>query len=198
MTEQLVIAERFRGPSSSANGGYICGRLAAFIGNPAEVTLRARPPLGRSLDVHRDGDNLSLFDGDTLVAEGAPAEPTLEAPNSVAFEKAAEIATHCSDDIMECFVCGFGVQDGLWIAGGVLPTLEAPNSVAFEKAAEIATPLPPDDHPYPECFVCGPLRSPRDGLWIYPAELEGHDLVVAPWIPDDTSTADEADRCRGE
>ena len=125
MAERLVIAERFRGPSGSANGGYVCGRLAAFIGKSAEVTLRARPPLGRSLDVHRDGDNLSLFDGDTLVVEGAPAEPTLVAPNPV----------------------------------------------PFEKAAEIATPLPPGGHPYPECFVCGPLRKPRDGLCIYPAEL---------------------------
>ena len=145
VTERLVIAERFRGPTGSANGGYICGRLAAFIGKPAEVTLRTRPPLGRSLDVHRDGDNLSLFDGDTLVAEGGPAETTLEAPNPV----------------------------------------------AFEKAAEIATPLPPGGHPYPECFVCGPLREPRDGLCIYPAELEGHGLVAAPWIPDDTLAHDD-------
>ena len=70
-------------------------------------------------------------------------------------------------------------------------SLEAPNPVSFEKAAEIAAALPPDGHPYPECFVCGPLREPRDGLCIYPAELEGHDMVAAPWIPDDTLSRDD-------
>lgn len=140
MTDHITIAERFRGPPGSANGGYVCGRLAAFIGNAAEVILRTRPPLDRALDVERDGDLVHLLDGQTLVAEGAPAEPTLQIPSAV----------------------------------------------PFAKAAQVAAPVPDGYHPYPECFVCGPLREPGDGLRIYPGEIKGRGMFAATWIPDET------------
>ena len=44
--KSVVIEERFRGPPRSANGGYICGLLAAHIDGDAEITLLAPPPLG--------------------------------------------------------------------------------------------------------------------------------------------------------
>ena len=31
---ELVIPARFRGPSGSGNGGYVCGRIAAYADGP--------------------------------------------------------------------------------------------------------------------------------------------------------------------
>src|SRR5438552_14612416 len=42
----VVIERRFCGPPNSANGGYVCGLLAAHIDGNAEITLLAPPPLG--------------------------------------------------------------------------------------------------------------------------------------------------------
>jgi hypothetical protein len=40
-------------------------------------------------------------------------------------------------------------------------------------------------HPFPGCFVCGPLRAEGDGLRIFPGALSGR-RVAAPWIPDES------------
>lgn len=37
-------------------------------------------------------------------------------------------------------------------------------------------------HPFPTCFVCGPDRSPGDGLRIFPGRLDD-DRVAASWTP---------------
>ncbi len=44
------------------------------------------------------------------------------------------------------------------------------------------------DHPYPECFTCGPAREQGDGLCIYPGEVRPG-LVAAPWAAHDVSVA---------
>lgn len=140
MSEPILISDRFRGPPGSANGGYTCGRVAAHVGNPAEVTLRDRPPLGQPLNVERHGDQVHLVHNQTLVAEGVAAEPAVQVPARV----------------------------------------------SFDAATEVSAPISPEDHPYPECFVCGPLRSPGDGLRIYPGRIEDRDVFAAPWIPDES------------
>lgn len=38
-------------------------------------------------------------------------------------------------------------------------------------------------HPFPGCFVCGPQRREDDGLRIFPAAVDGFDLVAAVWTP---------------
>src|SRR5207244_6772752 len=73
---ELVIDAVYRGPDASANGGYVCGRIAALAGEPVEVTLRRPPPLGVSLRV-ADG---RLSDGEVVVAEFEPTEFELELP----------------------------------------------------------------------------------------------------------------------
>jgi len=52
-SDRFAIDTRFRGPPQSADGGYVCGRLAAYLGGPVEVTLRRPPPLNQALDVER-------------------------------------------------------------------------------------------------------------------------------------------------
>jgi hypothetical protein len=39
------------------------------------------------------------------------------------------------------------------------------------------------DHPFPDCFVCGPNRPAGDGLGLRPTYLPDYDLVAAAWTP---------------
>jgi hypothetical protein len=131
MAGDVVIESRFRGPPESANGGYACGMVAAFV-EPApavEVTLRAPPPLERPLAVTRTGDAVELRDGDSLIAEGRPApEPEIELPEPVSLEE-AERAMRTSPlyehhPFETCFVCGPEAIDGLQVVCGPVPGRE--------------------------------------------------------------------------
>jgi len=112
---RFVIDSRFRGPRGSGNGGYTCGLVAAFVGNPADVTLRRPPPLERPLLF--DGER--LWEGKTLVAEAHPAEVELDIPEPVPFEEAERAtAPDLDSPFPECFVCGYERADGLRIFAG--------------------------------------------------------------------------------
>ncbi|HRO58851.1 MAG TPA: hypothetical protein PK177_06740, partial [Burkholderiaceae bacterium] len=86
----LEIPNRFNGPPASANGGYIGGLLADRIGAAsAEITLRAPPPLGVTLDLRSASDGLfTLHDGDTLLVEARVTEFDVEVPTAPGFEEA--------------------------------------------------------------------------------------------------------------
>jgi hypothetical protein len=117
---------RFRGPLTSANGGYACGSLAAFVPSDAvEVTLRLPPPLERQLAVEVEGDTARLLDGDALVAEARPGIVEGDVPEPVGLEDAvAASRRHVrvgGEVFSECFVCG--VRDsgeGLGIYAGAV------------------------------------------------------------------------------
>ncbi len=143
MPDTLTIDPRFNGPPDSGNGGYTCGRLAAFVdAEVAEVTLRLPPPVGRPLDVVPGEDGVvQLRDGEAVVAEARPTELAAEAPAPVEITEAA-------------------------IASEDSPFLDT------------AT------HPFPTCFVCGPLRKPADGLRIFSGPVAERDVYAAPWMPD--------------
>jgi len=113
MQETIVIPRRFRGPPSSANGGYAAGLLASFLDGPAEVTLRRPPPLERELGVERRGAAAVLLDGAVLVAEAVPAVVDVAPPEIVSLDAAAAAAQR--SPVLEhpewhpfpgCFVCG--------------------------------------------------------------------------------------------
>jgi hypothetical protein len=69
-------------------------------------------------------------------------------------------------------------------------------SITPRQAERASTMQPgPRDHPFPNCFVCGPHRSPHDGLHILPGPVEGTDLMACTWEPDEslaTGTGDVA------
>jgi hypothetical protein len=120
---QLVLSHRYRGPLTSANGGYACGRLAAYVdAEQVEVTLRLPPPLDRPLSVEREDGRVLLLDGDALVAEARPAPVEVQPPTppvSIADAEAAR-ERHVRDwspDFGECYVCGLR-EDGLEIRVG--------------------------------------------------------------------------------
>lgn len=106
----ITIAKRFCGPPSSGNGGYSCGRLAAFIGNPAEITLRAPPPLDARMLVERRDGAVRLMHGDQLVAEGRSAQLELDVPTPPSLDEAAAAGRRFSGlrhhPYDTCFVCG--------------------------------------------------------------------------------------------
>jgi hypothetical protein len=64
--------------------------VATAVGEPAEVTLRRPPPLGRPLRLEKRGDEAVLLAGAELVAEGRRAELELETPDPVSYETAAD------------------------------------------------------------------------------------------------------------
>jgi hypothetical protein len=118
----LTVERRFRGPSDSGNGGYVCGMLAeragAVVGGTgAVVTLRTPPPLDTPLAVVADGDGgVRLMRGDTLVAESSrsrlevdPVPPVEAAAARAASETYPGLATH---PFPECFVCGTKREPG--------------------------------------------------------------------------------------
>jgi hypothetical protein len=108
----MIIPERFRGPPHSGNGGYTCGLVAALVGGPASVSLRAPPPLERELAVERDGDAVLVRDGGTLVAEGRPAEVEVEPPGEVSLDEAGAASDRGYElwsgahPFPTCVVCG--------------------------------------------------------------------------------------------
>ena len=139
-----MLPRHYRGPLTSANGGYACGRLAAYVdADEVEVTLRVPPPLDTPLTVEHDDDLVRLVDGDVLVAEARPgsvgAEPPAPVSSDVA-EDARELHVRdWSPDFRECFVCGVR-SDGLEIRVGAVAgrePLHAAPLVLDESAAEI-------------------------------------------------------------
>jgi hypothetical protein len=120
--ENITIDHRFRGPLTSANGGYAAGRLAAFVDGPAEVTLRLPPPLERPLAVGEEDGRLLLLDGEDVVAEAVPTTLELDVPAPVSLGE-AEAATkghvrYGGEEFSECFSCGIRPEDGLCIHVG--------------------------------------------------------------------------------
>jgi hypothetical protein len=114
---ELVIDPRYRGPDASGNGGYTCGRIAAFVDGPAKVTLRLPPPLGRPLRV----DDGRVLDGDEVVAEFASADVDLDVPGPPSWEEAVDAQRpDVESPFPHCFVCGFkrAQDDGLHIHAG--------------------------------------------------------------------------------
>jgi hypothetical protein len=123
MAETVRIEARFHGPPASGNGGYTCGRLAALVGEPAEVTLRLPPPL----DVPMSFEGGRLLDGDRVVAEArrtdgfdldVPASPSLAEAEQASLGYAG-FEDHA---FATCFVCGPLREegDGLRIFAGPL------------------------------------------------------------------------------
>ncbi|RPF28419.1 hypothetical protein [Georgenia muralis] len=120
----LLVPHRFRGPTTSGNGGYTAGVLAARLGadvGAVTVTLRLPPPLETPMVVQPVGDGLhdgvtlrdgvTLHHGDDLVAEATRATVTdLVTVPPVGPEQAAEASSTYAGlrrhPFPECFVCG--------------------------------------------------------------------------------------------
>jgi hypothetical protein len=125
---QIVVARRFNGPRTSANGGYACGRVARFVDGPAEVTLRRPVPLDTPLDAERrDDGHVTLHHDGVLLAEAEPALPLDEVvpPRRPTVAEAREAIRHRWDApqlLADCYVCSPDRADGLGVSFGPLPS----------------------------------------------------------------------------
>jgi hypothetical protein len=123
---EITFARRFRGPLTSANGGFSAGSLAAFVdADEVEVTLRLPPPLERPLEVQPRDGGLVLLDGDAVVAEARPAPVDTEPPEPISFAEAVDASTRYAqigaEVFRECFTCGVRPEhDGLEIYAGAV------------------------------------------------------------------------------
>lgn len=133
--ETFQIQERFRGPPRSGNGGYTCGRIAAYLPGTVAVRLKAPPPLDAELRLESDDDQARLFHGDTCIGEARLAQLDLRPPPAPSFEQAQAASRHFlgfhDHPFPGCFVCGPQRQgeDGLCIFAGPVdggPTIAAP------------------------------------------------------------------------
>lgn len=126
MTRQTIeIARRFCGPPQSGNGGYVAGRLAAFVDAPAiAVRLQIPPPLETPLEIRTSEQAAALFDDETKVAEARAVELELVPPAPPSFEQAEQAARAFrgfeAHVFPGCFVCGTerADADGLRIFPG--------------------------------------------------------------------------------
>lgn len=106
----IVVGPRFCGPPNSANGGYICGRMAAYIDGPACIRLMSPPPLDTPMQVMQDTDGARLILGDDCIATARPATLSLDMPRPPVVQD-ARIATKSYRGFHDhpyptCFVCG--------------------------------------------------------------------------------------------
>ena len=178
----LVIPARFCGPTGMGNGGYVCGRLAAYLDGPAEVTLRRPTPLDRPLSVVDAQDRVLLMDGDSVLAEARPASPAVEEAQRASRHQAVTAAgvpsiPNARHPLPQCFVCGpgRGPADGMHIRppvglalaerrcwpppGRLHPTLQSPmgswprNSCEPPSTAPAATRSAPTTMRPPSCLA---------------------------------------------
>jgi hypothetical protein len=124
--DSILIDRRFCGPPDSGNGGYTCGRLAAFVEGPALVRLQVPPPLGVELTVRKAAGGVELVHGASVVAWARASEVSLQVPAAPAYEEAEAAARGYrgfqSHPFPTCFVCGpgRGPGDGLRVFAGPL------------------------------------------------------------------------------
>jgi hypothetical protein len=134
----LIIAKRFCGPPTSANGGYFAGMVAALAPRaplasqplpiqPLSVRLKAPPPLDTELAVVAIADGgIEVRDGERLIGSGSPATLNLSVPPPVEYREAVEASRNyvgfANHRFPTCFVCGVDRNqgDGLCIYAGAV------------------------------------------------------------------------------
>ncbi len=197
MTDTITIPARFNGPPASGNGGYSAGLLASLMEGPAEVTLRAPPPLDTPLTVTRSGTGLAAHHGDTLVMTAALADAfaTPPAPPCPEDAKAAMAGYPDADShpLNTCFVCGpaRAAGDGLRIFAAPLAGRTGQAAATWTPDADLAAPdglLPPEilwaALDCPGAFALahdGPMLLGRMSARIDARPRPGQSLTVLGW-----------------
>lgn len=121
----MIIEHKYCGPSTSGQGGYVCGLVGRLIKGPAEVILRIPPPLEHELEVRMVGDyQVYIMDGDTVVAEAHPVTFEMDVPAPPTYAEAQtasrEYIGFKHHPFPRCFVCGpqRALGDGMRIFPG--------------------------------------------------------------------------------
>lgn len=176
--ERFTIDARFRGPAQSANGGYVCGRLASYLGGAVEVTLRRPVPLSEPVDVERqDASRLALLQGEVLLADARRANVDLGLPTPVSYAEAQSATERFrwwqGHPSPSCFVCGpqREPEDGLRIFAG---PVRGRHLVAAPWIPPPALAQP--DGSMPAEMVWAALDCP--GAMAFPEHVEGRSVLL--------------------
>ena len=116
MAETSIIPTRFRGPPESANGGWTCGLLAKHLDGPAQVVLRAPPPLDTEMALAAGDERVVLRHGETLIGEATPHREAIASSEAVDWDEATDAVARFiwseEHPYPGCFVCGPDRGDG--------------------------------------------------------------------------------------
>ncbi len=146
--KHVIINRHYCGPKASANGGYAAGLFAQAINGPAQVTLKAPPPLDQPITLaphEKGGAHYRAMSGGTEIAEMAPGRVMVDPPPLPGDDaiKAARDA-YLRDEGMTlvypyCFVCGKhrAEGEGLRIFAGAAPE-SIVNADFWTPAADLA------------------------------------------------------------
>jgi len=173
---EIVIPKRFCGPPTSGNGGYTCGRIAAFIDGAAagvvdeDLRSPALAPGAAAGVIDKDLRSPALALGAAEITLKSP--PPLETPLRVEKHGVEVKVMHGGREIAH------GKPIDLQ-----LDVPSPPSWAEAEAAGKRYNGL--REHYYGTCFVCGPQRAPRDGLRIFCGPWRGG-VVAGTWVPDDT------------
>jgi hypothetical protein len=190
----LVVAQRFRGPRTSGNGGYTCGLLAAVVaaqGQPVTVTLREPPPLETPMQVDVVDGMARMTFGGALIAEATIADHVPDPVDGVPYELA--VAAEAAYDGLRdhpfpgCFVCGTNRDDGLTLRPGWLPSRPGHVATGWTPAHSL---LGPSGRIAPE-HVWAALDCP--GGWS--ANLAGRPMVLGRMTAQVDACPEAGDRC---
>ncbi|MGI5346807.1 hypothetical protein ACQEU8_01280 [Streptomyces sp. CA-250714] len=154
-TSRLVVPSRYNGPADSAQGGLVCGLLAALaeprLGPDVVVTLHAPPPLDTALELRPAGRRCVLYEQERLVAvvtatRRPPPRPPAWVPYARAQEAAERFEGVRGHPFPDCFVCGHDRPDGLGLRPGPVrgetDTVASPWRPRVEPAEGPGRPVP--------------------------------------------------------
>jgi hypothetical protein len=107
----IVIANRFRGPETSANGGYFAGCVAARARGTVAVRLLRPPPLDTPLETAELADGtITVMLGSERIGEAKPATLSLDVLGPPSYFEAVEASRRYAGfthhRFPTCFVCG--------------------------------------------------------------------------------------------
>ncbi|MGC3982747.1 MAG: hypothetical protein QM808_15970 [Steroidobacteraceae bacterium] len=133
MSAQIRVDACFNGPPGSANGGYVCGLMAAAVNQPLSVRLYKPPPL--DIDMELVFDTVSgkwhlKLEEQLIAAANVAHQHTRQhthVPKPPSYLQALDASVHFSGHhkhaFPNCFVCGpqRAVNEGLRIFAGKLP-----------------------------------------------------------------------------
>src|SRR3954471_7639970 len=94
--QTIVIPSRFCGPPKSGNGGYVCGRIAAFVPGAASIRLKAPPPLESRMRIEAAEGTVRLLHDSKVIAEGRTSSLDVAAPSPPTFSEAEQAAKSCT------------------------------------------------------------------------------------------------------
>ncbi len=136
MRTTISVAQQFRGPPKSVNGGYACGLMARYIEGPATAILRAPIPLDTPLIVVAEGGMVRMeTEAGVTIAEARPApDAVLPPPPAAPSLEAATAAAAGFPGFSRpfhpiCFSCGDRLEEGYGLRAFTGQLAGAPDGV---------------------------------------------------------------------